>query len=225
MAFILCIETATPVCSVALFENNNLLSLYEIKDGNTHASALTGLIKQCMGEGKIRFSQLDAIAVSKGPGSYTGLRVGIATAKGLCYTLKKPLIAIGTLKSLANIFKSENPAYTGLICPMIDARRMEVYTAIYNHELKEINPVEAKIIDSSSYVEELAHSRITFLGNGSEKCSETINSPNALFVYAICSSKGMGTFAYEKFMAKQFEDLAYFEPDYLKEFVGKKAAK
>ncbi|MES2690804.1 MAG: tRNA (adenosine(37)-N6)-threonylcarbamoyltransferase complex dimerization subunit type 1 TsaB [Bacteroidota bacterium] len=222
MAFILCIETATPVCSVALFENNTLLSLYEIKDGNTHASALTGLIKQCMDEAKISFSQLDAIAVSKGPGSYTGLRVGIATAKGLCYTSKKPLIAIGTLKSLANIFMLENPGYTGLICPMIDARRMEVYTALYNHELKELSPVEAKIIDSSSYAEELAHSRIAFLGSGSEKCSETITSENALFTYAICSSKGMGILAHEKFMAKEFQDLAYFEPDYLKEFVGKK---
>ena len=221
MAFILCIETATPVCSVALFENNTLIGLCEIKDGNVHASALTGLIKQCMDESAVSLNQLEGIAVSKGPGSYTGLRVGVATAKGLCYTLKKPLIAIGTLKSLAHVFRLKNPGYTGLICPMIDARRMEVYTAVYDQSLEEISPVEARIIDSSSYAEMLSSSRIAFLGSGAEKCKETIKSDNAFFFNTMCSAKGMGIFAYEKLRTGQFEELAYFEPDYLKEFVGK----
>lgn len=221
MAFILCIETATPVCSVALFENTTLISVREIKDGNVHASALTGLIRQCMDESALDLNQLEAIAVSKGPGSYTGLRVGVATAKGLCYTLKKPLIAISTLKSLAYVFSLENREFQGIICPMIDARRMEVYTALYDQSLEEISPVEAKIIDHSSYAAMLSSNPIAFLGNGAEKCREMIKSYNALFFDTMCSAKGMGIFAHEKLRAGQFENIAYFEPDYLKEFVGK----
>lgn len=221
MAYILCIETATPVCSVALFKNNELISLNEIKDGNAHASLLTGLIRKCIDDATIGFDKLDAIAVSKGPGSYTGLRVGVATAKGLCYTLKKPMIAVGTLKSLAEVFISENPDYTGLICPMIDARRMEVYTALYDHQFNEISPVESKIIDGSSYTEELSLKPITFLGSGAEKCKAIINNSNAFFANTVCSARGIGIFAFEKLLERNFEDLAYFEPDYLKEFTGK----
>lgn len=221
MAFILCIETATPVCSVALFENTTLLHSEEIADGNVHASALTGLIQNCTGQTQVTLNQLDAIAISKGPGSYTGLRVGVATAKGLCFTLQKPLIAVSTLKSLANQFKQQHPEYRGLLCPMIDARRMEVYTALYDADLKEILGTEARIINDSSYAYELKANSIAFFGSGSDKCSGIITDKNAHFNNLACSASSMGSLAYNKLCAKQFEDLAYFEPDYLKEFAGK----
>lgn len=221
MAFLICIESATPVCSVALFENDQLLSQKEITEGNAHASALTGLIGSCMEEAGIRLNQLDAISVSKGPGSYTGLRVGVATAKGLCYTLNKPLIAVSTLQSLANNFIMQHPHYDGLICPMIDARRMEVYTALYDNDLAELNKPQALIISEQSFNEVLSRHQVTFIGTGAEKTRTQILHPNALFDTTIhCSASGMGILAHNLFMSNTFEDLAYFEPEYLKEFVG-----
>jgi tRNA threonylcarbamoyladenosine biosynthesis protein TsaB len=221
MAFILCIETATSVCSVALFKNDTLLSLQEIIEGNEHATMLTTLIANCLSEAAITFNQLDAIAVSKGPGSYTGLRVGVSTAKGLCFTLNKPLIAINTLKSLANAYKTTHPQTNALLCPMIDARRMEVYTAIYTNELNELSATEAKIIDEQSFASELSENNIQFLGNGALKCQSMIIHTNASFTDFACSAAGMGSLAYEAFTTNQFEDLAYFEPNYLKEFAQK----
>ncbi|MBW7844126.1 MAG: tRNA (adenosine(37)-N6)-threonylcarbamoyltransferase complex dimerization subunit type 1 TsaB [Bacteroidia bacterium] len=225
MAYILCIETATEVCSVALFKNDTLLHLKEIKDGNRHANELTILIQKVMNSADISLNKLDAVAVSKGPGSYTGLRVGVSTAKGICYTLQKPLIAINTLQSIANQFIEDNPTYSGLICPMIDARRMEVYTAIFdiNGNLK--TPTEAKIIHENSFDEILLSNKIAFIGNGHEKCKPMLQHVNAEFYSIVCSAKGIGKLAYSKYLENKFEDVAYFEPYYLKDFVGTKPRK
>ena len=221
MAFILGIETATEVCSVALFSNQNLLALREWKEGNKHANELTTLISEVVKEASISLNQLDAICVSMGPGSYTGLRVGVSTAKGLCYTLNKPLIAVNTLESMAQVFVSNNPNYNGLVCPMIDARRMEVYTALFNNNGEPVRETEAKIIDETSFAQDLQLGNIAFIGNGAEKCREVIEHSNAQFHGDLrCSAVGLGKLAGEKFNAKQFEDVAYFEPFYLKDFVG-----
>jgi tRNA threonylcarbamoyladenosine biosynthesis protein TsaB len=220
MAFLLCIETATPVCSVALFENDHLLSLKEITEGNVHASLLTSLISSCVEEAQIDLKQLDAIAVSKGPGSYTGLRVGVATAKGLCYTLNKPLIAVSTLQGLASLFMAKNSDYQGLVCPMIDARRMEVYTALYDSDLAMLYSPEAMVVTGQSFHETLNSRQITFIGTGAEKCKTVITGKNASFDLQIhCSASGIGKIAYHHIQNNQFESLAYFEPEYLKEFV------
>lgn len=218
MAFILCIETSTPVCSTALFENDRCLSLHEISSGNVHASALTGLLKKCMDDAQLAFRDLDAIAVSRGPGSYTGLRVGAATAKGLCFTLDKPLISVGSLHTLAAWFRINHPAYTGLICPMIDARRMEVYTALFNDKLQEILPVDAVVIGEHAFRDELEKGPVAFPGSGAGKCRQLLDHPNASFPELFSSAAGMGGTAWEHYNREQFEDLAYFEPDYLKEF-------
>ena len=220
MAFLLCIETATPVCSVALFEEDTLLCQQEITEGNAHASALTTLIGSCLEQAGKSPGQMDAIAVSKGPGSYTGLRVGVSTAKGLCYALNKPLIAVSTLHSLAHGFMLHEPSSSGLICPMIDARRMEVYTALYDNTLKELKPAEAKIVTENSFDEWLSEYPVAFIGNGAEKCQSLLAHTNAQFRPDItCSAAGMGKPALERWQKKQFEDVAYFEPDYLKDFV------
>ncbi len=221
MAFILCIETATEVCSVALFNKNELLILNEINEGNMHASALTGLIEKTVKNAGLSINQLDAICVSKGPGSYTGLRVGVSTAKGLCFGLNIPLLAVNTLKSMAGVYMHRNPDNKEAICAMIDARRMEVYAAIYNSNLEEINPTQAIVIDEHSFEEQLNQGQIIFIGNGAAKCKSTITHSNAVFVDDVkCSALGLGKPAYQLFLEKKFEDTAYFEPFYLKDFVG-----
>lgn len=221
MAFILCIETATEVCSVALFNKNELLVLNEINEGNMHASALTGLIEKTLKEAELTLNQLDAICVSKGPGSYTGLRVGVSTAKGLCFGLNIPLLAVNTLQSMAGVYMHQNPNNAQAICAMIDARRMEVYAAIYNSNLEEINPTQAIVIDAYSFEEQLNQGQIIFIGNGAAKCKSTITHTNAIFVDEVkCSALGLGKLAYQLFVENKFEDTAYFEPFYLKDFVG-----
>lgn len=221
MAFILALDTATEVCSVALFNNNQQLQLTEIEEGNTHANMLTTLIESVVTKAGITLQQLDAVCVSMGPGSYTGLRVGVSTAKGLCYTLKKPLIAINTLQSLAQVFINQNPTYTGLICPMIDARRMEVFAAAYATNLQEAMATQAVIVDSTSFADLLTQNTVAFIGNGAAKCQQTLTHANAQFYTAIkCSASGLGQLAYTKFCENAFEDVAYFEPFYLKDFVA-----
>lgn len=221
MAFILCIETATEVCSVALFNKNELLVLNEINEGNMHASALTGLIEKTLKEAELTLNQLDAICVSKGPGSYTGLRVGVSTAKGLCFGLNIPLLAVNTLQSMAGVYMHQNPNNAQAICAMIDARRMEVYAAIYNSNLEEINPTQAIVIEEYSFEEQLNQGQIIFIGNGAAKCKSTITHANAVFVEEItCSALGLGKPAYQMFLENKFEDTAYFEPFYLKDFVA-----
>jgi tRNA threonylcarbamoyladenosine biosynthesis protein TsaB len=224
MSFILCIETATEICSVALVSETKILSLRENHDGNAHASRLTLLIDEAVKEAGISLPQLDAIAVSKGPGSYTGLRVGVSTAKGMCYALEKPLIAVNTLQSLTNHFlenpKSEIQNPKSFI-PMLDARRMEVYCAVYDKKLNEISSTEAKVIDEQSFAGELNAGTVYFFGNGAAKCKSMITHPNAMFVDHInCSAAGMHQLVVKALEEKQFEDVAYMEPFYLKDFVG-----
>jgi tRNA threonylcarbamoyladenosine biosynthesis protein TsaB len=221
MYSILCIETATEICSVAIVNATKVVALEEISEGNMHASQLTTLIQKALLQAGITLSQLEAIAVSKGPGSYTGLRVGVSTAKGLCYALDKPLIGINTLESLASLYKSSIKDQTPRIIPMLDARRMEVYCAMHDNNGNQITPTEAKIIDETAFAEELENAPIYFIGNGTAKCKTMITHPNAFFIDDIqCSAKGMWQLATRAYEQKQFEDVAYFEPFYLKDFIA-----
>lgn len=220
MVKILQIETATQSCSAALAIDGKTVALKELVAQNIHAGSLTLFIDEVMAQAGITYGELDAIAVSKGPGSYTGLRIGVSTAKGLCFALDKPLIAIDTLKMMAAGFIQSQPSYNGLICPMIDARRMEVFTATYSADLSTVLPVTAKIVDAESFKDELADHQITFIGDGAAKCADTITAVNAAFsADNFNSAANMSTQAFEAFQNGDFEDVAYFEPYYLKDFV------
>lgn len=230
MAVMLLIETATPVCSVALSNGLQLLALKESREENIHSSQINIFIREACEEAGLSLDQLDAIAVSKGPGSYTGLRIGVSTAKGLCYALDKPLVSIPTLHSMASgarahLLETEKSfdALT-LLCPMIDARRMEVYTAIYSNDLKEITATSARIIDEQSFSGLLKDHRIYFFGNGASKCLDVFTSQeNACFLDDFeVSSEYMITLAEQAFLNREFEDVAYFEPYYLKDFIAGK---
>lgn len=223
MALILSIETSTTVCSVALHDEGETIAFLEEQKPNSHAAVLTVLIEKLLSDQKIPIEKLDALAISSGPGSYTGLRIGVSVAKGICFAIGKPLIAIPTLQIIAAYAVSLFPAFgsQALFCPMIDARRMEVYSALYTSDLKVFRSVEAEIITSESYQSVLAENSILFCGNGSQKCQEVIHHKNAHFlpdVYAPASM--MGKLAFEKYNQKDFEDVAYFEPFYLKSFVA-----
>ena len=229
MPLILNIETATTVCSVALAKDGELLSYKEQNEGYTHAENLTVFIEEVVSKSGYAFKGIDAIAVSKGPGSYTGLRIGVSAAKGLCYALDKPLLSINTLEHTAlfamNNLKSNVSNLTSLFCPMLDARRMEVYCAVYGSQLNCIKETVAEIIDEHSFSELLKENKIIFFGDGAAKCKELLSkNANAIFIDDIFpSAKNMVTLSEEVFKNKQFEDVAYFEPFYLKDFVaGKK---
>ena len=222
MAIILAIETTTKNCSVALFDNGILLQIKEQNSGDySHAEQLTLFIKDLIRESNITLKEVNAIALSMGPGSYTGLRIGTSTAKGLCYALGIPLISISTLKAMA--FGMSKAQQSELLCPMIDAKRMEVFAAIYDNNNKEVREVRADIVDKETYVEYLNKS-ILFFGDGAIKCKDIINNTNAKFIEDIYpSAKDLGALSYQKFVNKDIEDVAYFEPYYLKDFVaGKK---
>ncbi|UKJ06628.1 tRNA (adenosine(37)-N6)-threonylcarbamoyltransferase complex dimerization subunit type 1 TsaB [Solitalea lacus] len=228
MALILSIETATACCSVALSNKNELIGFKEESSPNIHASSLTVFIENILSTAGLSASDLDAVAVSMGPGSYTGLRIGISTAKGLCYALNKPLIAVNTLKAMAKGFKDDNLAIDGsaLLCPMIDARRMEVFTAIYDQDLNEVLQTNASIINESSFADVLTNHKVMFFGNGAEKCKNTLQSTNAVFVNeSYNSARYIAPLAYEKYLQQSFENVAYFEPFYLKDFVGTQSKK
>jgi tRNA threonylcarbamoyladenosine biosynthesis protein TsaB len=227
MAIILNLETATTVCSVALAKDGQLLSQKELNADYTHAENLTLFIEAVIQEAKLSLKNIDAIAVSKGPGSYTGLRIGVSTAKGLCYSLDKPMIAINTLEHSAYGCSLQHGKSNDLFCPMIDARRMEVYCAVYDKSNKLIRPTAAQIIDEHSFLDLLEKQTIYFFGDGAEKCKSTLSThPNAIFLDHLYPSAGnMIRLAENVFLNKQFEDVAYFEPFYLKDFVaGKKKA-
>ncbi|WP_461453184.1 tRNA (adenosine(37)-N6)-threonylcarbamoyltransferase complex dimerization subunit type 1 TsaB [Mucilaginibacter sp.] len=225
---ILQIETATTVCSVALAKDGEVLAFKQIDQRNVHAEVITLYINEILNSTGTKYSELDAIAVSCGPGSYTGLRIGISTAKGLCYALEKPLIAIETLESMAYGAITESKLAKGniLLCPMIDARRMEVYTAIFNSKGGRIAATSAEIIDENSFTDILQDNKILFFGDGANKCETTLLHPNALFLPGFINSATHLTLkAKEKFESKDFEDVAYFEPYYLKDFIaGKRKA-
>jgi len=223
MTLILAIETATPVCSIAIFSESEIIIEKSTSEKNAHSSLLTVFMEEAMRESKLNFSDLDAVAVSKGPGSYTGLRIGVSAAKGLCYALDIPLIAVNTLQSMAGgllVNYKEQKDDSILFCPMIDARRMEVYSAVFDSEIKVIRETKAEIIDENSFSEYLRKSKMIFFGDGAAKCKELISHPNAEFNDDfIPSATHMKSFALEKFRKNQFEDVAYFEPFYLKDFI------
>ena len=223
MALILNIETATTNCSVSISKEGKTVFLKEDNNKNySHAESLHVFIDAVLKESKIDLGNIDAIAVSKGPGSYTGLRIGVSAAKGLCFALNKPLISVSTLKALAYQVKIEE----GIILPMLDARRMEVYSAIFDSNYNEIRETEAQILNSDSFMEYLNRSKVYFIGNGVEKTKETITHTNATFIDdKLPSANEMGLLAYNKYKISDFEDVAYFEPYYLKDFVALKSNK
>lgn len=216
MARILLLETSTAVLSVALAEDGVIVARRRCEEPRMQASLTAPLVKEVLDEARLGVKDCDAICVSKGPGSYTGLRVGVSTAKGLAFGAKLPLIAIGTLDVLA----AGAQGFEGLIIPMIDARRMEVYTAVFSPEGKQITPVEAKVIDGQSFAEELAAGPVLFIGDGALKCREVLTHPNARFREAWPEAEAMAGLAQKAWDEKRFEDLAYFEPYYLKDFVA-----
>ncbi|GAA4273974.1 tRNA (adenosine(37)-N6)-threonylcarbamoyltransferase complex dimerization subunit type 1 TsaB [Aquimarina gracilis] len=219
MAYILCIETATTNCSVALAHNGQVIALEEDYDVKySHAERLHNFIDKIVkGEG-LTMKDLAAVAVSKGPGSYTGLRIGVSTAKGLCYALDIPMISIPTLQSLAlQIEPKENDAY---IIAMLDARRMEVYSAVFSPKYEKMRDTKAEILDDNSFFEYLKAQKVYFIGNGVEKFSLICQNQNAVFIKnKLPSAKEMATLSHSKFLEKDFEDVSYFEPYYLKDFV------
>ena len=218
MPKILCIETTTTNCSVALGQNGETIALIEDKsDGYSHAEKLHLFVEDILKQAQLSLSQLDAIAISKGPGSYTGLRIGTSAAKGLCFAQNIPLIAVETLSALA-----QQVTTSGLIIPMLDARRMEVYSAIFSGN-KKIRETQAQILDELSFKQELESHQVTFIGNGVEKFKAICPHPNAHFISSLPSATDMVALATHKYKSDTFEDVAYFEPFYLKNFIaGKK---
>ncbi len=221
MAHLLQIETSTSVCSVAISTSGITRVLKEVQAPNIHASQLTLFIEEAMQEASLAYKELGAVAVSQGPGSYTGLRIGVSTAKGLCYALDLPLIAVPTLKMMAAGYMQLHPNYEGLICPMIDARRMEVFTALYDPSLNVCQEVNAKIVDEYSFIEEFKAQTLVFIGDGAAKCMPFFEkNPQALFSDKIYNSaRFMSSLAYQAFENQAFADVAYMEPFYLKDFV------
>lgn len=229
MALILNVDTSTQICSVALAQDGKMLGLKESSDDRSHASLLAIFIQKVLEENKKSISHLDAIAVSKGPGSYTGLRIGVSTAKGLAYAAGLPLISVDTLSAMTfgviHGKELENKALTRdgdfYLCPMIDARRMEVYTAIFLPSGEMIEPTTAKIIEEDSFKNFIEQKQVIFFGNGAIKCRDVIQHSNAIFLDGIeTSAKYMVSLAESAWQQKCFEDIAYFEPFYLKNFVA-----
>jgi tRNA threonylcarbamoyladenosine biosynthesis protein TsaB len=222
MSLILSLETSVKVCSVAIHNHGALVTTKEIHIEHSHASKLAVLIDEAFKDSGVLPKQLTAVAVSSGPGSYTGLRIGTSTAKGLCYALEIPLISIGSLELLAYQMNARNSSHS-FLCPMIDARRMEVYCEIFDPSLSIVQPIEAKVIEPGSFVDLLDRHKIIFFGDGSDKCKDQIVHPNATFVPGIyAAASEMGIPVYQKFQKQQFENLTDFEPRYLKEFMVKK---
>jgi tRNA threonylcarbamoyladenosine biosynthesis protein TsaB len=219
---ILSIETSSKVCSVAVHEQGIEVANFTLFTEKSSSSLLTPIIRQILENLNIKPVELEAIAVAKGPGSYTGLRIGVSTAKGLCLALEKPLIAINTLQAMAlqvkGIYNQNH-----LICPMLDARRMEVYCAFYDNNNTEIEPTSAKIINENSFAELLEIKNVVFLGDGADKCKNILSAnKNAVFHVMPISPNAntLGVLGWESFKKQQFENLVTFEPFYLKEFVG-----
>ena len=218
MNLILGIETATSVCSVAVHKDGVLLAQYSYYLDRSHSSLLAPSVENIMKDCGYGLDALSAIALSMGPGSYTGLRIGTSTAKGLCFALDIPLIAISTLEAMAYGVQKYNTARHWL-CPMLDARRMEVYTMLLDNELNTIEEVHPLIIDPAAFQDHLASQSILFFGNGSGKCKDVLQNNSAIFLDGVePSASHIGYLAYQKFQQGEFEDLAYFEPFYLKEF-------
>ena len=220
---ILCLETATPSCSVALVHEGQVLACEEDPKGQNHSEKITLFIDKVMKKVGISYNDLDAVAVSMGPGSYTGLRIGVSTAKGLCYAASKPLIAIETLHALAygglDAISAERRDF--LLIPAIDARRMEVYAAVFDEKANKIKDTEAVIIDGNSFSDLKKDHQIYLFGDGADKCAELFENDEKITVIKefYCSAKYMNVIAQSKLDSKDFVDVAYFEPFYLKDFV------
>lgn len=229
MIRILHIDTANQYCSVALSEDGHLADIRETSEKNAHSRVVTIYVDELLKSSGVNPEHLDAVAVSMGPGSYTGLRIGVSTAKGLCFALDKPLIGVSTLQAMAlagiSSMKSNKAFHKNMwFCPMIDARRMEVYSAIYDYEGNLMREIRPEVIDENSFANELKEREIVFSGDGSKKCADIMaHQPNAIFLADVVpSAKFMIPLALEKFNAGNFEDTAYFEPFYLKDFIAGK---
>lgn len=220
MSYILNIETATTNCSVSLSKEGEILALKEDYNSNySHAESLHLFIDEVFNKVNLKPEDIDAIAVSKGPGSFTGLRIGVSAAKGLCFSLDKPLISVDTLEALAHQVQCDS----GIVVPMLDARRMEVYAAVYDSAYKQLRPIEAQILNEDSFEEYLNGGTVYFIGSGVLKTKGIIAHPNAVFIEnKLPSANEMGPLAYAKYKISDMEDVAYFEPFYLKDFLGMK---
>ena len=223
MACILHIETSTQVCSVAVSEDSHVIFQLEDHSGPNHAERLGSMVDEALSFTDNHAIPFDAVAVSCGPGSYTGLRIGVSMAKGICYGRNLKLIAVPTLELMCvPVLLREMVEENALLCPMIDARRMEVYAGIYDRVLKEVRPVGADVVDAETYKQWLDERPVYFFGNGAAKCMETINHPNAHLIEGIEPlAKWMQPLAERRLLNGQTEDVAYFEPFYLKDYVAK----
>lgn len=220
MALLLNIDTSTSVCSVALSKDGQVVAIKENREGLNHSLLLGTYVDELLKEHHIGVEQLDGIAVSMGPGSYTGLRIGVSLAKGLCFGASKPLIAVNTLQAMAWAV-SEKTQDDAWYCPMIDARRMEVYTAFFDRENKPLTETTAEIITEDSFADILAGQKVYFFGNGSDKIKELLQSKQTIFLPDVeTSAANLVKIAEERFNNSLFEDVAYFEPFYLKDFIA-----
>ncbi len=227
MALILSIETGTDICSVALSNDGELMALRESSEGRDHAKKVAMFVDELLKETGVQPADLDAIAVGKGPGSYTGLRIGVSFAKGMCYALNIPLISVGSLDALVQVAREDYDA--GIIdiedddwgkaalCPMVDARRMEVYTQLFNIDGVPQSDVKAEIVTPETFADVRANGKLVIFGNGAQKCCEVL--PDAIYVSVTPSARGIVALAEQAFNNNQFEDIAYFEPFYLKDFL------
>ena len=222
MNYILSIDTSTRISSVAIHKQGELVCESINRIENSHAESLPSAIKGVLAECRMEFKDLSAVAISKGPGSYTGLRIGVSMAKGICYGNDIPLMGISTLKSMAlEVISSKN--ISGILCPMIDARRMEVYCQFFDDELEELSQVQAMIIDENSLDNWTQKEQVYYFGDGAKKCVEILNNPKITLIEDVYPyAKNIGILAWEKFRSEEFENLAYFEPYYLKDFIAKK---
>ena len=225
MSLILSIETGTDICSVGLARDGELVSLRESDEGRDHAKNVAVFVDELLRENDVAAEELSAVAVGMGPGSYTGLRIGVSFAKGLCYGLQIPLVAVGSLDSLVQVAREDYEAGIidveqwddAVLCPMVDARRMEVYTQMFDAKGQSLNEVKAEIIAEDSFAEWRSGRPFVIFGNGAAKCQEVLS--DAIFVNVTPSARGLAALAHQRFEAGQTEDIAYFEPFYLKDFI------
>lgn len=222
---VLLIETATQICSVVLAADGNVRARRESDTPNAHSTCLSVFIDEVLKESHLTPRDLDAVCVSAGPGSYTGLRIGVSTAKGFCYALGIPLLSVPTLLSMAALYYRQHPDYHGLVCPMIDARRMECYTMIVNGEMEILRDTSADVIEAGCFDEWLDRGEVVFVGDGAEKTKDILGVHcNARYDNNFClSAEGMLELAETRLREGKMEDVAYFEPFYLKDFVAKKS--
>lgn len=225
MSLILCIETGTDICSVGIAKDGELISLRESDEGRDHARKVGVFVDELLRETGIAPNELDAVAVGKGPGSYTGLRIGVSFAKGLCYGLQKPLVAIGSLESLTEVAREDYEAGVlavdnwdeACLCPMVDARRMEVYAQVFDAQGEALCGVSAEVVDENTFTNFRARRPFVIFGSGARKCFDIL--PDTTFVEVTPSARGLARLAQQALDEGRTEDIAYFEPFYLKDFV------